>query len=363
MGAGAQLVGDLRPGDQAAHRHAAGERLGEGDDVGRDAPVLVRVPIAGAPHARLHLVGDEEDAVLVGELVEGGQEAVRWHDVSTLAKDRLDQERGHVVGVDDGGEELLDTGEAVGHGGIVVSPGRVAQDVRIGSEVHAAEERLEVAAVLDAGAGERHGAVGAAVEAAPEGDDPRPPRRVLRQLDGRLDRLRAGVRQEETRGLPVAQAREGARQALVELEARLVVEDVLLGVDDPRGLLCDRCGNARMGMAGVRDADPAGVVQVSLTVDRLDPRAAAALDHEVGVARPHRRDAIPTREPGGRVVRALGLGHRLATGIGAPAPASSPSRPPRRWAQIWTAMKMKAMRKKIVPRAFTSGGMPILLAP
>ena len=34
---------------------------------GRDVPVLVRVPLAGAAHAGLHLVEDEQQVVLVGQ--------------------------------------------------------------------------------------------------------------------------------------------------------------------------------------------------------------------------------------------------------------------------------------------------------
>src|SRR6185503_8163127 len=119
------------------------------------------------------------------------------------------------------------------------------------------------------------------------------------------------------------------------------------------GLLGDRGRDSRMSVAGVGHADPAGVVQVALAVDGLDPGADAALHHEVGVARPDRRDAAAQFEP---------IGHRLATGaMGAPsAPAA---RPVRRWAQICTTMKTNAIRKKIVPRALTSGGMPIRLAP
>ncbi len=144
--------------------------------------------------------------------------------------------------------------------------------------------------------------MGPAVEAAAEGDDPRPPGGVLGQLDGRLDRLRPGVREEEPGLLPVAQAGEGARQALVQLEAGLVVQDVLLGVDDLAGLLGDRRRDARMGVAGVRDPDPAGVVEVALAVDRLDPRADAALHDQVRVARPDRRDAAPQLRPVGPLV-------------------------------------------------------------
>ena len=135
--------------------------------------------------------------------------------------------------------------------GIGVLAGRIAQDVRERREVHAAQERLEVPAVLDGRAGERHRPVGATVEAAAERDDPRPMGGVLGQLDGRLDRLRPGVREEEPGLFPVPQAWEGARQALVELQSGLVVQDVLLGVDDPARLLGNGRRHAQIGRAHV----------------------------------------------------------------------------------------------------------------
>ena len=113
--------------------------------------------------------------------------------------------------------------------------------------------------------------MGAPVEAAAEGYNRRTPGGVLRQLDGRLDRLRPRVGEEESGLLPVSQPGEGARQPLVELQAGLVVQDVLLGVDDLACLLGDRRHHPRMGVAGVGDADPARVVKEALAVDRLDP--------------------------------------------------------------------------------------------
>ena len=200
-----------------------------------------------------------------------------------------------------------------------------------------------MAAVLDRRAGERHRPVGAAVEAAAEGDDPRPPRGVLGQLDRRLDRLRPGVREEEPGLLPVPQAGEGARQALVQLQPGLVVEDVLLGVDDLAGLLGDRGRDARVGVTGVRDPDPAGVVEVALAVDRLDPGADAALHHEVGVARPDRRRrrraaraSRAARRPARRSCR------RQPTSSGRPPAPRSADRPRCRWPQSWTPMNGEA---------------------
>ena len=57
-------------GDQPAARDAAGQRLGQRQDVGLDAPVLVGEPLAGPAHAGLHLVEDQQQPVLVAELAQ-----------------------------------------------------------------------------------------------------------------------------------------------------------------------------------------------------------------------------------------------------------------------------------------------------
>ena len=51
----------------APDRHARRDALGGGDDVRLDAGLLDRPPRAGATHARLDLVGDQQDAVLVAD--------------------------------------------------------------------------------------------------------------------------------------------------------------------------------------------------------------------------------------------------------------------------------------------------------
>ena len=85
----------------------------------------------------------------IGDLAQGGEEAIGWDHVAALAQDRLHQECGHVIGVDEGGEDLFDPRQAEGQGSLVGLSGRVAQDVRVRGEVDPAEERLVVAAILD----------------------------------------------------------------------------------------------------------------------------------------------------------------------------------------------------------------------
>ena len=168
--------------------------------------------------------------------------------------------------------------------------------------MNAADEGLEVGAVLDIGAGQRQRPMGAAVEAPAKRDERGSVGRDLRQLHGCFDRLGPGIGQEEAvvdAGLRVGKA---LRQAPVQLEPGLVVDDVLLEVNATRGLLADGRHNPRVSVAGVGDADSARVVEVAGPIDRLDPGAGGPLHHEVGVARPDRWNARAQRGPIGQKV-------------------------------------------------------------
>ena len=184
-----------------------------------------RPEAAGAAEAGLDLVRDEQDAVLVGQLPQARQEPGRRHDVAALADDRLDDEGGDPPGVDQLGEQGR-------HGGLPVVPQRLvitATAVRIGIRrvVHGARQRLEVAPDGDPRGGQRHRLCRAAVEAAAERHDDRPTGRDARELDRRLDRLRAAVAQER------APVRAGCQlgETGVQPQAGLVVDDVLLAVE------------------------------------------------------------------------------------------------------------------------------------
>ncbi len=80
---------DPRPGGDAAHLGL----LGEGEDVRLDAEVLEGPPAAGGAEAGLHLVEDEQELVLVGELAQPAEELGAEVVVAALALDRLDDER------------------------------------------------------------------------------------------------------------------------------------------------------------------------------------------------------------------------------------------------------------------------------
>ncbi len=95
VGARRHALGGLRRREARADRKAAAEALGGGHDVGRRARPFIREELAGAADAGLHLVEDEQQAVLVGtaRADRAGTRPSTAADAA-LALDRLDQDRG-----------------------------------------------------------------------------------------------------------------------------------------------------------------------------------------------------------------------------------------------------------------------------
>ena len=77
-------------------------------DVGDDAGVLGGEHLAGAPHAALHLVEHQQDAVQIAERAQPRQEVRRRHDVAPFAQHRLDDDGRDVLGRRHRGEQLDD---------------------------------------------------------------------------------------------------------------------------------------------------------------------------------------------------------------------------------------------------------------
>ena len=183
----------------------------------------------------------------------GREVAVRRHDDAGLALDRLEHDRGGLVG-DRGGQRV---GVAVRHEGDV------------------AGQRLERLAVGRLG-GERERAHGAAVEAALGGDDvgaAGAPGELERGLVG----LGAGVGEEHLAGPAGAEQRE---QLLGELDLRLAGEEVR-DVAERLELVGDRLDQRRVGVAERVDGDAAEQVDVLLAVGVPDVGALAADERQL----------------------------------------------------------------------------------
>ena len=72
--------------------------LASSDHVGDHAGVFGREHLPRAPHARLHLVEHQQDAVAVAIARSRGRKSARRHDVAALAQHGLDDDRRDVVG-------------------------------------------------------------------------------------------------------------------------------------------------------------------------------------------------------------------------------------------------------------------------
>ena len=88
--------GGVRGGKARADRKAAAQRFRQRHDVGRNAEPLVGKQIAGAAHARLHLVENQQQALVVAQLAQRPKEGIRCAAHAALALHRLDQDGGGV---------------------------------------------------------------------------------------------------------------------------------------------------------------------------------------------------------------------------------------------------------------------------
>ena len=108
---GVEVRGDPLRDHDAAERHVARvHALREGDEVGHDAEVVHREPLADAAEAHHDLVGDVDDAVPVAELAHALQVARRRHEHAVGADDRLEDDRGDRAGALER-DDLLEVGE------------------------------------------------------------------------------------------------------------------------------------------------------------------------------------------------------------------------------------------------------------
>ena len=160
---------------------------------------LVGEPVAGPSAAGLHLVENQQQLVLVGQLAQAGQETVGRNADAAFALDRLDHDGGRLV----------------------VDQPRHGLQVAKGGVDEAGHQRPEPLVVLRLGRG-RGGAQRPAVEAALERDD----------LVALLGRVQPGELDRRLVGL-------GARVA----EERLAAETPLARGPGPSGLAapCARC--------------------------------------------------------------------------------------------------------------------------
>ena len=85
-------------GDRCANRHdAAAQRFGKAQNVRLDVFMLAGEHLAGAPHAGLHFIEDQQRAKLVAQLAHRGQIARRRQNHPAFALNRLKDHRRDVI--------------------------------------------------------------------------------------------------------------------------------------------------------------------------------------------------------------------------------------------------------------------------
>ena len=156
-------------------------------------------------------------------------------DVAALALDRLDDDRGDLVGRDELVEQDL------------VEPAQIL-DLAVRRVEDARQERPEPGVVLRLRRGQGDGAVRPAVERAEECDDVRALRGMAGELDRGLDDLGAGVAEVD----PCLATRDwrDLRQTATDLGVDRQVEVRRREVDELGGLLLDRRDDLGVGVAG-----------------------------------------------------------------------------------------------------------------
>ena len=221
-----------------AKRQPVGDALGGDDEVGIDAVVLTREHRTRAGEPGLHLVGDEDHAVLPAPIEQRRQEAFGGNDETALALDRLDDHGGQVVGADllvDDAQRPL--GGQLAVGGELLSELRVAERIGHRCAVDLGGERSEAVLVGHRLGGQGHREVGATVVRVVERDDRLLVGEGAGNLDGVLDGL--GARVEQCRpGL----APDGSEtvQVLADRDVALIRGDHETGMSELGHLRRDR---------------------------------------------------------------------------------------------------------------------------
>ena len=297
LGPAPQLVA----GQEGAEGQARGDPLGRDQHVRLDPGVLDRPHPPGPAHARLDLVGHEQDAVALADGLELLEPARGRGDVAALALDRLDEHGRDLARVDLVAEQGV--GEPVDGGVAALGEGQVeraAVAVAVGGVQHPGQQRPEPGVVLGLGGGQADRAVAAAVEGAVEADHVLAAGGRPGQLQRPLDGLGPGVGEE---GPDRAGHGGGRGQGLGVLGVDGQVEVAGRVVEQVGGLAADRLDHPGVGVAGRADGDAGVEVEEQVAVDVLDQRAGPPPGHQ-------------RRTPG------------AATGWSRPRPAPAPCGPP-----------------------------------
>ncbi len=254
---------------------------------GSHAVVLDRPDRPGAADSGLHLVVDVEDAVLVAELLQAPGEVGRHDDEPALALHGLEDDAGDRLRVDVALEEVAERVDRVVGGDAAVRVGS-------GRAIDLGRERAEASLVGHDLARHGHREQAPPVECPVEDDDGRPARCDPRDLDGVLDRLRAGVEQNAL--LVGSTTGRELGEPPADIDVRLVDADHEALVEVAVDLLVHRSDGRWKAVTRVLAAQAAGEVDVAAAVDILDAGALGAGDDDRRSGDPARDVALAGRQ-------------------------------------------------------------------
>ena len=257
MAADAHALGRLSGSENRAERKAAANALGRGENIGRDAIMLIGVKLAGAAHAALNFVETQQQAALVADLAQAANEVMRPDANAALALDGLDQN-----GAGLGADRRLDRLEIA--------------ERNLVEAVDRRTEAVEIFRIAASGDGRQR----AAVEGAFEGDHAVAFRRSIhriplaRHLDRQFDRLRARIAEE----YQVGESRVG--QSVGKILGLRNFEQVG-GQPQLLRLLRQGLHKMRMAVAKAGHGDARAEIEIFLAGGRGEPDALAAFEGQM----------------------------------------------------------------------------------
>ncbi len=257
MNADRERARDLRRRQHRADREAAAQPLGARQDVRDDAFLHVREQRAGAAHAALDLVEDQQRVVLVAEPARRGQEFRRARNHAAFALHRLEDHGADVVAAFLG-ERRFEAGDVV-----------VAD---VGESRGTRAESVGVLGLAARGDGEER----PAVEGVERRDDAKFLRAEMivrvaaRELERRFVRLGAGVAEEHA-------LRERRIDQFFRQPQRRLVGHPVGDVPDGLRLIVQRLDHRRVAVTERGDRDAAGEVDVHAAL--LVPHARSDAAH------------------------------------------------------------------------------------
>ena len=244
-------------------------------------------PLPSAPHARLHFIHDEHDAVLPADALQFLQEELRRRHIPAFPLNWLDDDARDVLGIEQPFEnlpfELFEDFRAAGLCGVAVG---AAISVRIRDVLDSTEQRAESLALCRFRRRQRKCAHGPAMKAAVKRDEIVALCGVSRQFDGAFYRLCTRIGEKDFLAL---RARHRPAQPRCQLRHTFVVKIRAGHVNQLSRLPLNCRDHFRMTMSGRAHRDTCREIEESVTVHIFHDCAVPALGYQGIVARIRRR--------------------------------------------------------------------------